>query len=51
MIKNWMNGLILMEIHEDIEPNGQQLLDKFVSSNRRKDLIRYYVMFPRFSVN
>ena len=39
MLEDRLNGLALMQIHQEIEPDVNQVLDKFSSANRRLDLI------------
>ena len=39
MVEERLNGLALMEIHQDIEPSVQQVIDKFAADSRRIELI------------
>ena len=39
MVEERVNGLALMEIHQDIEPSVQQVIDKFSADSRRIELI------------
>ena len=39
MVEERLNGLALMEIHQDIEPSVQQVIDKFSADSRRIELI------------
>ena len=41
MLEARLNGLALMQIHQEIEPDVNQVLDKFSSANGRLDLILY----------
>ena len=43
MLEDRLNGLALMQIHQEIEPDVNQVLDKFSSANRRLDLIWFYM--------
>ena len=39
MVEERLNGLALMEIHQDIEPSVQQVIDKLSADSRRIELI------------
>ena len=39
MVEECLNGLTLMEIHQDIEPSVQQVIDKLSADSRRIKLI------------
>ena len=39
MVEERLNGLAMMEIHQDIEPSVQQVIDKFSADSRRIKLI------------
>ena len=39
MVEERLNGLALMEIHQDIEPSVQQAIDKLSADSRRIELI------------
>ena len=39
MVEERLNGLALMNIHQDIQPSVQQVIDKFAADTRRIELI------------
>ena len=39
MVDDRLNGLALMHIHHEIEPEVNSIIDKFSAGNRRMDLI------------
>ena len=39
VVEECLNGLTLMEIHQDIEPSVQQVIDKLSADSRRIKLI------------
>ena len=39
MVDDRLNGLALMHIHQEIEPEVNSIIDKFSAGNRRMDLI------------
>ena len=43
MVEDRLNGLALMQIHQEIEPDVYQVLDIFASGNVRLDLIYFFL--------
>lgn len=39
MVEDHLNGLALMYIHQEIEPDVRNVIDKFSVGNRRIDLM------------